>query len=64
GYHDLYLYTEDQTHFYAQLGWQTIDRRRYRGYLMSVMALRLGSDMPPAPALAVPSPLRRPHEKE
>lgn len=69
GYHDLYLYTEDQTHFYAQLGWQTVDRRRYRGYLMSVMALRLGPDLPPASALALPNPLRRlhenqPHEKE
>jgi predicted N-acetyltransferase YhbS len=64
GYHDLYLYTEDQTHFYAELGWQVIDRRRYRGYLMSVMALHLDGDTPPAHALAISNPQRQPHEKE
>ena len=44
GYRDIYLYTEDQAHFYAGLGWRNIDRRTYRGYLMTVMALRLEPD--------------------
>lgn len=53
GYRNLYLYTEDQEHFYAHLGWQTIDRRLYRGYLMSVMALDLDTpETPHEPAAA------------
>lgn len=40
-FHDIYLYTEDQAHFYAGMGWKAIDRRRYRGYLMTVMALHV-----------------------
>src|SRR5690606_12012967 len=31
GFRRLYLYTEDQTRFYAGLGWEMIDRRHYRG---------------------------------
>lgn len=44
GFRRLYLYTEDQERFYAGLGWEVVDRRHYRGYLMTVMALQLDSD--------------------
>jgi predicted N-acetyltransferase YhbS len=62
GYHDLYLYTEDQAHFYTGLGWETIDRRTYRGYLMTVMALHLDGSAPESSAIALPHPQRHRHE--
>lgn len=63
GYHDLYLYTEDQAHFYTGLGWETIDQRSYRGYLMTVMALQLDTGAPDMAATAMPNLQRQLHKK-
>lgn len=41
GVDKLYLFTPDQDHFYARLGWQEIERCIYRGYPQIVMSLRL-----------------------
>lgn len=54
GYPRLYLYTLDQMHFYAQLGWQTSHVRFYRGHDMTVMTRDL-IVRPPAVAAEVAS---------
>jgi GNAT superfamily N-acetyltransferase len=40
----LHLYAQDQMGFYERLGWQAVERLKYRGYLVTVMALDLVSD--------------------
>jgi predicted N-acetyltransferase YhbS len=39
----LYLYTPDRESFYARIGWQVYDRRIYRGHLMVMMSIELGT---------------------
>jgi GNAT superfamily N-acetyltransferase len=45
-----YLYTHDREAFYRARGWQTLFKRLYRGYQMTVMAI----DLPTAEAAMVP----------
>ena len=57
GYPRLYLYTLDQMHLYASLGWQISHVRFHRGYDMTVMIRDLIVNPPPAieEPLATPS---------
>ena len=41
GFRRCYLYTQDRESLYAALGWQTLFRRLYRGYEMTIMAVDL-----------------------
>ena len=43
GIERLHLFTPDQEHFYARLGWSVVERCSYRGYPQVVMALSLAS---------------------
>ncbi len=36
-----YLYTLDRESFYTALGWQTLFKRLYRGFIMTIMATDL-----------------------
>ena len=37
----LYLFTPDQASFYEQLGWQFLEKTRYRDHAVTVMRMRL-----------------------
>ncbi|NIR46808.1 MAG: hypothetical protein GWN99_20570 [Gemmatimonadetes bacterium] len=39
----LYLYTPDQQHLYARLGWSVVERCQYRAQDVVIMELRLAA---------------------
>jgi N-acetylglutamate synthase-like GNAT family acetyltransferase len=43
GYKRLHLFTPDQEHFYAQLGWIKIEQMIYRGVDIVIMVIEMGS---------------------
>ncbi len=42
GYRRLHLFTPDKEHFYARLGWTTVERTAYKGVDIVIMSIALG----------------------